>query len=288
MTYYRPSNLSEALDALDRHGAIVAAGCTDLFAATRAQTLAGSVVDITGIAELKGIDHTDAGWRIGGATTWSEIIAADLPPAFDGLKLAAREVGSVQIQNVGTVAGNLINASPAADGPPPLLGLDAQVELVSATRGVRRLALEELIRGPRDTQREADEIVLAIHIPAAAGEGFGHFLKLGARKYLVISIAMVAVRVFMGNGRVLGAAISVGACSPVAVRLRGLEELLVGMAVDEFAVKVRAVIESFDLAQMLHPIDDIRADGEYRLIAAARLVERALIAAVWRASEAVN
>ena len=98
------------------------------------------------------------------ATTWSEIAAANLPPAFDALRQAAREVGSIQIQNRGTIAGNLCNASPAADGVPPLLALDAAVELASAN-GTRQLPLSEFITGYRRTARQPDEILSAVIVP---------------------------------------------------------------------------------------------------------------------------
>ena len=90
------------------------------------------MLDITGLGELRGIARGPGGLRIGACTTWAEIRDAALPPAFDALRAAAAEVGGRQIQNAGTIGGNLCNASPAADGVPPLLALDAEVELASA------------------------------------------------------------------------------------------------------------------------------------------------------------
>src|SRR5205814_2216166 len=124
----------------------------------------GDVVDITALRELRGIVIEDEYIRIGGLTTWTEIVRIPLPRCFDALKAAAREIGSVQIQNRGTVAGNLCNASPAADGVPPLLALDAEVELASAVEK-RRLALAEFITGNRNTARKTDEILSAVLIP---------------------------------------------------------------------------------------------------------------------------
>src|SRR5262249_60124834 len=106
----------------------------------------GSLIDITSLNEIRGISIERDVIRIGGLTTWTEVIRTPLPRCFDALKSAAREVGSVQIQNRGTVAGNLCNASPAADGVPPLLALDAEVELASS-RGSRRLPLSEFLVG---------------------------------------------------------------------------------------------------------------------------------------------
>ena len=142
--YFSPVVLDDALQAL-ANGARVMAARTDLLPANGEKPLQGDFVDVGRIAALRGISFDGDFIRIGGATTWSEIARADLPPAFDALKAAAREVGAVQIQNRGTVAGNLCNASPAADGVPPLLALDAQVELVSR-RGRRRIAAGALHR----------------------------------------------------------------------------------------------------------------------------------------------
>src|SRR5262249_61061674 len=124
----------------------------------------GSLIDITSLNEIRGISIERDVIRIGGLTTWSEVIRAPLPRCFDALKQAAREVGSVQIQNRGTVAGNLCNASPAADGVPPLLALDAQVELVSPA-GKRQIPLGEFLTGNRKTLRVANEILTGILVP---------------------------------------------------------------------------------------------------------------------------
>ncbi len=125
---------------------------------------------------------------------------ADLPPLFDGLKLAAREVGGAQIQNRGTLAGNICTASPAGDGMPNLMALDAQVELASLP-GRRVIPAGDFIASYRRTVCRPDEIVTAILIPKRSRATRGHFLKLGARKYLVISIVMVAGVIESGRRR---------------------------------------------------------------------------------------
>ncbi|MBT6313556.1 MAG: hypothetical protein HOJ21_10170, partial [Alphaproteobacteria bacterium] len=155
--YFRPNSLAEALMFAERGGMRIAAGCTDLFPATQQQRLPGPILDITGIQALRGVSRTGNSYRIGATTTWTDIVRADLPPAFDALKQAALEVGAVQIQNSGTVAGNLCNASPAADGVPPLLALDASVELQS-NRGVRSLPLGDFLTGVRQTALQPGEI----------------------------------------------------------------------------------------------------------------------------------
>lgn len=267
--YLRPDALEPALEALAAGGVTVAAGCTDLFPATERKALPGPVLDITGIDALRQISVGEDGITLGATLTWSAIIAADLPPAFDGLKLAAREVGARQIQNRGTLAGNLCNASPAADGVPPLLTLGAEVVLTSTT-GQRVLPLSEFLRGPRDTALEQGELLTAVRIPAEGTRGQSHFLKLGARSSLVISITMTAARVVIEGGLVTSAALAVGAAGPVATRIGEAERALIGGPLNPDAVTNAMV------APALSPIDDVRADADYRTHAAAELLRRTL------------
>lgn len=267
--YSRPSRLQDALALLAGGGWDVLAGGTDVYPGTGAQ-LRRAVVDVTGIAEMQGITQGD-GLRIGGAVTWAEIAAAPLPAALAGLQQAALLVGGRQVQNVGTIAGNLCNASPAADGVPPLLTLDAAVELASAN-GRREVPLAEFIHGPRRTDRRAEELVVALRIPQRALTGKSVFLKLGARAHLVISIVSVAVRCETIGGIVTDIAIAVGACSPVPCRLPLIEQALRGAPMAGLAGRVRAE----DIAASLSPIDDIRAPAGYRLEAVTELLLRAV------------
>ncbi|HEX7247622.1 MAG TPA: FAD binding domain-containing protein, partial [Actinomycetota bacterium] len=170
-----------------------------------------------------------------------------------------------------TVGGNLCNASPAADGVPPLLTLDASVELMS-TRGSRRLPLESFLTGYRETALREDELLTAVLVPRGIEGSRSAFAKLGLRRYLVISVVMVAVVVAIdGEGLVGEARIAVGACSPVARRLRSLESHLQGRRID--SVGPAAIAEHLSA---LTPIDDVRATADYRRHAAAVLVRRAL------------
>jgi len=189
--YFRPGTLDEAVHVLAAHGGQILSGGTDFFPALGDRPVHGSVVDVSGISEIKGITVEPDHIRIGGLTTWSQVISAPLPRCFDALKSAAREIGAIQIQNRGTVAGNLCNASPAADGVPPLLALDAEVELVSAA-GSRRMSLANFIVGNRKTLCRPDEILSSVIVPRLLDDARSAFLKLGARRYRVISIAMVA------------------------------------------------------------------------------------------------
>ena len=166
------------------------AGGTDFYPQRLGKPMTEAVLDVTGLPGLRGIEDRGDHWRIGALTTWTDLIEAQLPPCFDGLKLAAREVGGVQIQNSGTLVGNLCNASPAADGTPNLLALDARVELARVD-GLRLLPVCDFVRGNRQTLRAADELVTALVIPKPREPAFSGFVKLGARKYLVISIVMI-------------------------------------------------------------------------------------------------
>jgi hypothetical protein len=189
--YLRPERLEEALDALGSPGLTVLAGGTDFYPARVGQALDEDVLDITALAELQGIHDGGDHWRLGAGVTWSALREADLPPCFDGLKAAAREIGGLQIQNAATVVGNLCNASPAADGAPNLMALDATVELAGA-QGRRSLPVEDFITGNRETQRRPDELATAICIPKPAAHTVGSFAKLGAR----LNDAGLATRAF--------------------------------------------------------------------------------------------
>jgi CO/xanthine dehydrogenase FAD-binding subunit len=269
--YLRPHRLTDALAALAAGSRLVVAGGTDVMPALQGRALRGAVLDVTALPELTGIDRTGDGWRIGAATRWSALRDAALPPAFDALRAAAAEVGGRQIQNAGTLAGNLCNASPAADGVPPLLVLDAAVELASA-RGTRRLALAEFLTGARRTVCAPDEILTAVLVPEAAVQGRAAFRKLGARRHLVISIAMVAVRIEADAGMIRQAALAVGACSAVARRLPLIEAALAGLP----AGRAAAAVEDAVVAAALDPIDDLRGSAAFRSAAAAELLRRAL------------
>lgn len=267
--YARPGTLPDALALLAGGARRLLAGGTDLYPGAGA-CLAGPVLDLTALPELQGI-ASGPGLRIGAATTWSEIALAALPPAARALQQAARQVGGRQIQNAGTIGGNLCNASPAADGVPPLLVLDAEVEL-AGPKGLRRMPLAGFLTGPRRTALAEGEILVAVHLPDPALAGRSAFVKLGARSHLVISIAMAAARVVLHEGRIADCALALGACSPVAMRLAGLEAALRGATPAEAAARITpdAVMAA------VSPISDIRATAAYRVDAAIELLRRAV------------
>jgi CO/xanthine dehydrogenase FAD-binding subunit len=268
--YRQPVRLEEALEVLVRPYTVLSGG-TDFYPARVGKAVDEDILDISRIKGLRGISSDGTGWRLGATTTWSELLAAELPPLFDGLKQAAREVGGQQIQNAGTLAGNLCNASPAADGVPPLLALDAEVELASRDK-VRRLPLSSFIVGNRRTRLLSDELLVAIHIPRPTTQARSSFLKLGARRYLVISIVMAAATVEIAEDRVQAARIAVGACSAVAQRLPMLEVALAGEPLD---ARLAEKVQRAHLAP-LTPIEDVRGSADYRLDVVVTLLRRLL------------
>lgn len=284
--YEQPVSLAQSLEILARSPMTIVAGATDIYPQQTTPKVWGGYaptgwLDISKIAGLRGIDERDDHFRIGCLTTWTDIQRADLPPYFDGLKCAAQDVGSIQIQNRGTVVGNLCNASPAADGVPPLLTLDAMVDICSH-RGQRQLPLSQFILGNRRTALEPDEMVVAIQVPKLSPQSRSAFAKLGARRYLVISIVMAAVVIELASDRTIGdCRIANGSCSAVAQRLTALEQTLIGQDIDTISPD----IFERDVFTELAPIDDIRASASYRRRAAQVLTAR-LLAALRREEDA--
>ena len=280
MTYRRPVTLDDALAILGTRPHRILAGGTDVYPADAAAVGWGHpgvghpggapILDVTAVDGLSDIRRFPDRVEIGALVTWTEAIASDLPGWFDCVRLAAREVGGRQIQNRGTVAGNLCNASPAADGVPALLVLNARVRL-RRHGGAREIPLGDFITGNRRTCLLPTELMTAIIIPSPAADARSTFLKLGARRYLVISIAMVAACLEVKDGRIRDARVSVGACSEVALRLNALEARLEGVS----AAEAPGMVREEDFAS-LAPLDDVRASAPYRLHGARVLVRRAL------------
>jgi len=270
IAYHRPRSLDDALAIRGAQDVAVIAGGTDIYPAHAARRAWGDpthrdVLDITALPGLDRIEETAVGWRLGALVTWSALRRASLPPLFDGLKAAAKEVGGEQVQNRGTLVGNLVTASPAGDGIPNLLALDASLELAS-TAGWRTIPLRDFLTGYRATALHRDEMVTAILVPRLP-EARSGFVKLGARRYLVISVAMAAGVIASESGRIVEARLAIGACSAVAQRLPALEAPLQGAYLRE-----AADIPAAAHLAALTPIDDIRASAAYRRDAALTLL----------------
>lgn len=271
-SYLRPTELDEALQALAAGDRIIVAGGTDFYPARVGKPVDEDILDVTAIDGLRRIEQRGDHFHIGATATWTDLIRADLPEWFRAMKQAAREVGGVQIQNAGTIVGNICNASPAADGVPGLVALDASV-LLGSVSGEREVPISEFVLGNRKTARKRDEMVLGLNIPVCGTGARSTFLKLGARKYLVISIVMVsAVLEVAADGTVARLRVAVGSCSEVAKRLAALEADLAGKPADgSLAERVTE-----DHIAPLSPIGDVRGSAEYRSDAALTLVRRAI------------
>ncbi len=276
--YEQPKSFEQCLDILAQHPVTIIAGATDIYPQQTVQRTWGGLprthwLDISKVEGLRGIAEREHDYRIGCLTTWTDIQRAVLPPDFDGLKQAAREVGGVQIQNRGTVVGNLCNASPAADGVPPLLTLNARVDIRSRTRQ-RLVPLSQFILGNRRTILQPDEMVMAVQVPKLPSPPRSSFSKLGARRYLVISLVMAAAVIRLEADRTIGdCRIAIGACSEVAQRLSELEHALTGQSIHAGLTELISPKQFAALA----PIDDVRATAAYRVRAAQVLTSRLLL-----------
>jgi CO/xanthine dehydrogenase FAD-binding subunit len=273
--YLRPSSLASVMAALGQGQRRIIAGATDYYPALRDGPVIEALLDLTAVDELKHVGLVDDHWVIGATATWQDVQKATLPYSFKALVQAAAEVGSPQIQNRASIMGNLCNASPAADGVPPLLVLDAKIEILSP-HGSRIVPLSEFILGNRKTALARNELAARILVPVSSAKGTSAFLKLGARKYLVISIAMVAVRIEVIRGQIAAAAVAVGACSETAQRLPKVEQALQGLSMND----IPSLEISPAMLATLKPLDDVRAPAAYRLQAVGELIKRATLQAL--------
>ena len=217
-----PRSLEEALALRARHtDAVAIAGGTDLMVAVNGgRQRPPRMIDLTGVPELLDWERRDGAVRLGAGVPYTRLIA-ELSGQLPGLAHAARTVGSPQIRNRGTVGGNLATASPAGDALPPLVAVDAVVE-VASQRGRRTIAIADFLLGPKRTALAPDELVVAVDIPAARGPQV--FSKIGGRNAMVIAVASFALDLDP-SGRV-GAAI--GSAGPTVLRAPEAEAFLAG------------------------------------------------------------
>ena len=264
-TYYTPSTLDEALRLLADHGprARLVAGATDLILELErgVRPGIGILVDLTRMPGLDQIHADPDGWvHLGPLVTHNQCVASDLlrQRAFP-LARACWQVGSPQIRNRGTVAGNLVTASPANDTITPLIALDAEVELTSV-RNRRRLPLREFYTGVRQTVLEPDEILTDILLRGLEPEERGTFIKFALRRAQAISVVNVAVVLAQRKGKINRAAIALGAVAPTIIRASEAEAALQGLKATEQALRRAAELA----AEAARPIDDLRGSANYR------------------------
>jgi len=289
VTVHRPADLAEALRLLAEGGeaVTVVAGATDLLPAIHAGAPVPRVVlDLSRLEALRQVAVDGDAVTIGGGVTFAAVVRhPELRRLLPALVAAARQVGAPAIQHRATLAGNLVNGSPSADGVPPLLVLDAEVVLVSAA-GKRVVPLREFYLGYRRTVRRPDELVAAVRIPAPAADLVQHYVKIGpraAQSIAKVSVALAArvVREQDERDRPVTALrdvrLAAGAVAPTVVLLREAAAFLEGRrfpAADPDAAAVAAVEAGRLAAEEVAPIDDVRSTAVYRRDVTARLVAR--------------
>lgn len=275
-SYERPASLSEAISLLSgSDGSYALSGGTDLAVAMRhGGTRPDLIVDIKAIAELKSsIEVSDGNFTIAANTVMTdlendEMVRSHLP----GLVEAAEVVGSVQIRNRATLAGNLCNASPAADTPPVLMALGTEL-LTQGPSGSRTISMNDFFVEYRKTALEPGELITAIRIPVPPEKSSSSFLKLGVRRAMEISVVCVGASIEVGeSGEIASAGIGLGSVAATTFRPAEAEAILVGRAPTQelFARAGEAA------GHECSPIDDLRASAEYRKAMVPVLVRRAL------------
>lgn len=279
---FAPRSLDEALE----HMAQTAegppprpvAGCTDLMVADPvARAGMRCVLDVTGIAELRGIREEDGWLSIGAAATFREIGAAPaVTAAAPALQAAARVVGGWQIQNRATIGGNMANASPAGDSLPVLLALDAVVE-VAGPAGRREVPYARFHTGYRATALAPGELILRVRLPRPAHPPAGSrqaFRKVGTREAQAISKVVVAMRARLEDGAITEFALAAGSVAATPVRLARTEAAVRGRPADA----ATAALAGRTAAAEVAPIDDVRSTAAYRAFALERVVRRLVLA----------
>lgn len=263
ITAYSPGTLTEAYAILaERAGAVkIIAGGTDLMVLMNARMLdAAEFLDIWRLDELRGITDEGESLRIGSLATYTQLIRSELihnhAPA---LVAASRTIGAIQIQNRGTIGGNIVNASPAGDSLPVLAAYDAQLEIGSG-RGTRRVPFNEFYRGYRSTVLEPDEIVLAVRIPKLRVDERDFFWKVGTRRAQAISKTVMAAKAVVTGGIIQSISISVGSVAPTVIRLAETERLLAGHKLTPDLINQASKI----IANEISPITDLRSTEHYR------------------------
>ena len=268
-----PSSLAEALALLEREPGVWKpfAGGTDLMVLLEAGRLEHRrFFNLRGLAELGGVEVTPASVAVGALTTYTQAQAhPTLQSEFPMLCQAASETGGLAIQNRGTLGGNIVNASPAADSPPALLVYDAELELISA-RGARRLPYADFHTGYKQMMLRPEELLARVHLPRRLeGNWRQYYRKVGTRKAQAISKVCFAAAARMEGDEIADVRLALGSVAPVPLRCLKTEAVLRGRKLD--ASTVGAAQSA--LAAEIAPIDDIRSTSRYRLRVALNLLE---------------
>ncbi len=271
-----PANIGEALNLLVREPGVWQpfAGGTDLMVLFEAGKLPHkNYLNIWNLDELRGIETTDEVVTLGALTTYTEVQSHPVLRAeFPMLCQAAAETGGLAIQNRGTLGGNIVNASPAADSPPALLAYDAELELVSVS-GVRTVAYNGFHTGYKQMVKRPDELLARIRLRRTTKNLRHYYRKVGTRKAQAISKICIAATAQIDQGVVEDVRIAFGSVAPIPLRCLKTEEKLRRAKLDAQTIE-RAKTE---LAREIVPIDDIRSTKNYRLRVSVNLLEDFLL-----------
>lgn len=273
--YVRPATVADLIAArADHPDWAVLCGGTDLMVEAPLRPAPAGVIDVWGLAELRGISELDDGGgaavRIGAATPWTEVIASALVAARAPILVAAaREIGALQIQARGTIGGNVGTSSPVGDSLPVLLALDAVLELRSP-RGARTVPYRDYPISYRKTALAADEVIVAVRLPAPHPEARQHWRKVGTRRAQSISKVMAAAVLRVEAGRFVEARLGLGAVADRPVRAPHAEAALLGAPVGAATADAVAAALAHDVA----PITDVRSTAAYRLQTLQHVVRR--------------
>jgi CO/xanthine dehydrogenase FAD-binding subunit len=279
-TFVTARSLDEALSALAA-GARPVAGGTDLVVGARSgkAPLPESLLAIHELADLGGVEQRDRALRLGALATHAELAAdAAVRQRYTALADACAIVGSDATRAQGTIGGNLMNASPAMETGGPLLCFGATVTLRSA-RGVRELAVADLLVGPGQTCAAPDELLVAVDVPEPQARAGSAYVRLEYRRQMEIAVVGATCAVVLDGARVVDARIAITALAPTIRRVPDSEAALIGSSVDREA----AFAAGDAAARAATPIDDVRASAGYRRAMAAVITRRAVAAAVARA-----
>jgi len=259
--YLRARSLEEALNQLCVPGASIISGGTDLMVKIHSGTVNPDlIIDISELHELSGISDLGNRIEIGAAVTQTDILRSEaVREKLPLLALVLQKLGSVQTRNRGTLGGNLVNASPAADGAIPLLLLDASL-IISAGDSERELPIADFFLGPGQTALRKGELLRAISIPIPEGKPVSFFHKIGRRRALTIAIASLGGLYRLDGETAAKIRLAAGSVAPTPLRLTAVEEIVKGKRLTPELIEEAKRIT----AGSVSPIDDIRASAEYR------------------------
>jgi CO/xanthine dehydrogenase FAD-binding subunit len=267
-----PGTLAGALEMLQREPGkwLPVAGGTEVMVQYSSGRLgARRLLNLWDIGELKQVTESADSLRIGGGCTFAQLREHPAVQShFPLLAMAAAWTGSIANQNRATIAGNIVNASPAADSPPALLAYEAELELISAT-GTRRLPYCDFHSAYKKTALKPNELLLAVHLPKRFAGWFRYAQKTGARNAQAISKVCIAAVGQLRGSRVEALHVAIGAVAPIPLRLRETEGVLLGAKLTEKTIAEAQLA----MAGEISPIEDIRSSVEYRRQVAANLLE---------------